>query len=465
MGSPQPAPKPTVPLHSSRLVRTALMLAQWFPPCQAWPTAAARARLLAGHLPEHGWQTIVLAPDMTGGACKCGWCADRKRCEPLHAPGSSVHRLRVRPSMLRRAASARARAPRSGRETAVPTAGAGASGHGHPSPSEVMWLLGDTHSDWPRVAVTHANRLLGGGTVDAIWTTSAPFAHIKIGDRLARQHELPWVADLRDPVSTDVTAPSGWLEAAVGLRRKMYRRPLLNASAITAATGQVVLSDGPWLGREPVLLVPGFDDQDWTAARAEAEPDVQRFEVVFTGKLYETYRRPDVFLRGLRLAAERLEAKDRERLRFVYYGRSGKFLRGLAVDLGCSDLVEDRGFLDPAAIPSRSSSASALLLLTNDVGDSGVPGGKFFEYLGAHRPVLAVPGKDQYVASVLSRTNAGQGADDEHQVADILVRWFSVWRRNGALPFEGDLEEIEKFSARASAGRLAALLSAAGAGV
>jgi hypothetical protein len=303
--------------------------------------------------------------------------------------------------------------------------------------------------------------MLERGGVDAIWTTSAPFAHIHIGHRLAQEYGLPWVADLRDPVSTDVTAPPGWLERAVRLRRAAYRRPLQAATAITAATGQVASVDGPWLGREPIILVPGYDESEWTAARAQAVVNQDRLEIVFTGKLYENYRRPDVFLRGLRLAADRLGPDDRHRVRFVYYGRSGDFLRGLAERYGCAELVEDRGFVDPGAVPVITAGAGGLLLLTNDAGDSGVPGGKFFEYLAAHRPVLAVPGGDQYGASVLSRTGAGVVADGEQQVAGVLVDWFTTWRARGALPFAGDVSAIEEFSASRSAALLAELLAGA----
>lgn len=435
-------------------MRTVLMLAQWYPPCQAWPTAATRARLLVTQLPEHGWQTVVLVPDMTGGVCGCQWCADPGREELAPNPGITVHRIPVRRSALR-ATRSLVRRPQGA------TAPTGAGGARSTSLAEAVWLLGDAHSNWPRVAAAHARRLLDRGGVDAVWTTSAPFAHVHIGHRLAEEHGLPWVADLRDPVSTDVTAPPGWLERAVRLRRTAYRRPLQAATAITAATGQVASVDGPWLGREPIVLVPGFDEDEWEAARAQAVPATDRLEIVFTGKLYESYRRPDVFLRGLRLAAERLGAEHSRRLRFVYYGRSGGFLRGLAERYGCVDLVEDRGFVDPGAVPVITAGAGALLLLTNDAGDSGVPGGKFFEYLAAHRPVLAVPGGDQYVASVLSRTGAGVIAEDERQVAGVVVDWFRTWSSTGALPFAGDVSVIAEFSAATSARRLAELLAGA----
>lgn len=437
------------------MTRTVLMLAQWYPPCQAWPTAATRARLLATQLPEHGWQAVVVVPDMSGGACTCNWCSNPGREVPALAPGITVHRIPVRPSVLR-AARAVVRRPAANAATSPAKPGDRTN-----SLAEAVWLLGDAHSNWPRVAAAHAGHLLERGGVDAIWTTSAPFAHVRIGHRLAEEHGLPWVADLRDPVSTDVTASPGWLEGAVRLRRTSYRRPLQAATAITAATGQVAGIDGPWLGREPIVLVPGFDEDEWAAARTRATPAADRLEIVFTGKLYEHYRRPDTFLRGLRLAADRLGPDDSRRLRFVYYGRSGEFLRGLTERYNCAELVEDRGFVDPAAVPAITAGAGALLLLTNDAGDSGVPGGKFFEYLAAHRPVLAVPGGDQYVSSVLSRTGAGVVADDEEQVAEALLDWFRTWRGDGALAFPGDTSAIKEFSAATSARRLAELLDGA----
>jgi len=434
------------------MTRTVLMLAQWYPPCQAWPTAATRARLLATQLPEHGWQTVVLVPDMTGGACGCAWCRDPGRAELEPTPGVTVHRIPVRRSALR---AARAIGRRPGPTAPAPPA------ERTKSVAEAVWLLGDAHSNWPRVAAAAAGRLLERGGIDAIWTTSAPFAHLHIGQRLAEEHGVPWVADIRDPASTDVTAPPGWLDRAVRLRRAAYRRPLMAAGAITAATGQVAALDGPWLGREPIVLIPGFDEAQWARARELAVASHDRLEIVFTGKLYENYRRPDVFLRGLRLAADQLGPESSRSLRFAYYGRSGDFLRGLAERYGCGDMVEDRGFVDPAAVPMITAGAGALLLLTNDAGDSGVPGGKFFEYLAAHRPVLAVPGGDRYVASVLSRTGAGIVADGEEHVADILVDWLRAWHTTGTLPFAGDASAIDDFSAGRSAARLAELLAGA----
>ena len=77
--------------------------------------------------------------------------------------------------------------------------------------------------------------------------------------------------------------------------------------------------------------------------------------------------------------------------------------------------MDDRGFVAPDRMPELIASASGLLLLTNEVGASGVPGGKFYEYLAAHRPILAVPDVDSFVREVLSRTGAGEAASNAEE--------------------------------------------------
>lgn len=433
-------------------MKSVLMLAQWYPPCQAWPTAATRTRLLATNLPEQGWETTVLVPDLSAGACGCAWCK-APSTQPVDPSGTTVYRLKTRPSAVR-AVSQQLRT-RSTPPTEEPSNG---SAPNRSALSELAWQLGDTHSNWARVVSTQADQLLRRGSFDALWTTSGPYAHLRIGARLARRHGIPWIADLRDPASTDVTAPEGLFGRLVRARRSVYRQPLLKANSITTAIQHVVEVDGPWLGREPILIPPGFDSNEWDRARVEASPPAGRFEIVYAGRFYEQHQRLDMFLQGLELAASRMTADDRKRLRFVYYGRNGPIVRNLAIQYGSADLVEDRGFVQPDSMPGVLASATLLLLLSIGSGGSRMPGGKLYEYLGARRPILAVPGGGRRVASTLSETRAGIAVDDAQAVANEIGRSFGEWQAHGQLAFGGLADRIGAFSARHSARSLADLL-------
>ncbi len=148
-------------------------------------------------------------------------------------------------------------------------------------------------------------------------------------------------------------------------------------------------------------------------------------------------------------------------VRLVYYGRDGAELLDIAADEGCAHLVEDRGFVSPDAMARRLTSASALLLLTNEAGASGVPGTKLYEYLAAHRPILAVPDVDRFVQVVLERTGAGVAAGGADEVASVILQWVAEWRVSGQVAFCGDPHAIEEYSDAGTVQRLAQLLDGA----
>ena len=85
--------------------------------------------------------------------------------------------------------------------------------------------------------------------------------------------------------------------------------------------------------------------------------------------------------------------------------------------------------------------ADALLLVTAPEGLAGSPGGKLYEYLAACRPILAVPGTDEFVADVLQRTGHGVCAPDAEAVQAALERLASGSLIAPSWP-SADLEEF-----------------------
>jgi hypothetical protein len=58
--------------------------------------------------------------------------------------------------------------------------------------------------------------------------------------------------------------------------------------------------------------------------------------------------------------------------------------------------------------------------VTAPPGYEGAPGGKLYEYLAACRPILAVPGSDDFVADILARTGHGVALRDADAVKEAL---------------------------------------------
>lgn len=430
------------------MTRRVLMMAYWFPPCVRWPTAAARAAGFARYLRKEGWEPVVLAPDLSGGICFCGGCGEDggERNEAF----DGVETIRLPVALRRGVALARSLRSRN--------SGGKDEGRASPRPKfETLALFFEVKTDWVALARERGELLVSEGAFDAIWTTSPPFETLRVGSHLTRRTAVPWVADLRDEISR-IHGQRPLAEKAAMVRRRILRRDARRAAAVVAVTPTLAEVDSSWLGREVVAIPSGYDPRAWPAS-ADREPSTnERFTLVYAGKFYEGYRVPDPALLGMRSFIRGLPASERDSVRFVYYGRDGDFLRLRAAALGLLPWVEDRGFVVGSTLRYSLISADVLLLLTNVVGHDGVPGGKFYDYLAAGRPILAVPGGDDFVDEALRSTRAGLSASEPREIAEALAHWYESWRTAGRVPSQGLPEAAAAYSIDTSARRLASLL-------
>ena len=91
-------------------------------------------------------------------------------------------------------------------------------------------------------------------------------------------------------------------------------------------------------------------------------------------------------------------------------------------------------------------------------GEKGIMTGKIFEYLGARRPVLCIPGDNDCVDALLKETKAGVICRNAEEAAEQLLRWYQQWQQTGNISYDARDEQIMKYSRQKQAGQLAELL-------
>jgi glycosyltransferase involved in cell wall biosynthesis len=383
-----------------------LLVTLYFPP--AGGGGVQRPLKFASHLPAHGIETHVLAPDNQD------WVhGDEDLALPTQA---WVHRVRyvgpkdVKPAELLYGKEGLARvgtqATLLGRRLLVP----------------------DENVPWSTVALPTALRLVRNEGIDVVLTTSPPGSLHLLGAAVQKATGVTWVADLRDSL---VAHPHrrGDQSRLVRLKEKaaggVARLVASRADAIVVAADAIAEEARALEPRGRVVTIAnGCDFDDF--AGLEHRPS-ERFRLTHAGSFFGR-RDPRPFLRAL--ADSGLEDVV---VRFVGDFRSSD--REFAEGLGLGDRIELDGYVPRRRSLELQRDSEALLLLIPAAGGRGrgVLSGKVFEYLAAERPILAAVPPDGAAAALIRDTGAGIVAapDDPAALRDALVELHGRWRAGG----------------------------------
>jgi len=379
-----------------------LLVTLYFPP--AGGGGVQRPLKFASHLPAHGIETHVLAPDDPK------WVHEDV---DLPLPTQAwVHRARyVGPRGRRLADELHGR---SGLDLAVRRA----------STVGRRLLLPDENVTWNATAIPKAISIVRSEGIDVVLTTSPPASVHLIGAAVQRATGAKWVADLRDSIalhahrSADGMGARAKQKARAGVAHLVARK----ADAIVTAAEAITAETRGLSPAGLLVTIPNGCDFDDFAGLDYVRGD--RLRITHAGSFFGK-RDPKPFLRAL--AASGLEDVT---VRFLGDFRPGD--REAVHELGLDDRVE----LIPH-VPRRESlrlqrESDVLLLLIPEAGGRGrgVLSGKVFEYIAAERPILAVVPPDGAAAELVRDANVGVVAapEDIDAIRDALVDLHARWR-------------------------------------
>ena len=379
-----------------------LLVTLYFPP--AGGGGVQRPLKFASHLPAHGIETHVLAPDDPK------WVHEDV---DLPLPTQAwVHRARyVGPRGRRLADELHGR---SGLDLAVRRA----------STVGRRLLLPDENVTWNATAIPKAISIVRSEGIDVVLTTSPPASVHLIGAAVQRATGAKWVADLRDSIalhahrSADGMGARAKQKARAGVAHLVARK----ADAIVTAAEAITAETRGLSPKGLLVTIPNGCDFDDFAGLEYVRGD--RLRITHAGSFFGK-RDPKPFLRAL--AASGLEDVT---VRFLGDFRPGD--RDAVHELGLDDRVE----LIPH-VPRRESlrlqrESDVLLLLIPEAGGRGrgVLSGKVFEYIAAERPILAVVPPDGAAAELVRDANVGIVAapEDVDAIRDALLDLHARWR-------------------------------------
>lgn len=410
-------------------MRRVLFIAYLFPPIAN--SGTRRSLAFANHLPDVGWEPLVLTLEPEPQA-------------PLDAellaevrPGTRIERV---------ALQSRLRARR------------WAGWLGERAVEALAWRLRvranvpDGAASWLAPAVERAMALHQSEGFDAIYASGWPWTGFLIAREVSRRTGKPYVLDYRDQWT-----PSGdmaWEHLSAEQARDnpgLERLAARDAAGIVTVTQALVDSIARDCGRGGLhLITNGFEPKDFAGDVAPVGDGLLRIN-------YTGVWRPGYGLHDLYAAIALLKAQGRPELARLRVQAAG-FKPGAAAEAGVIDWVTELGPVPHGQALTLMKQADLLYLPvpTGYYATASLPG-KLFEYLGCGRPVLAVVPERSEVARVLNDTGGGVRCEpgDVAGLAETLLSWLRGEAR--VAPPRG----MDRYSRAATTARLAQVLDAA----
>jgi hypothetical protein len=319
-------------------------------------------------------------------------------------------------------------------------------------------LLPDPQVTWLPVLTRAARRIVRERSIDLVLITAPPFSDVLLVEKLRKEFpRLAIVADFRDE----------WLSTTINLvgfsRSERARRVARSAeaSAVTNATAVVAVTEAarreiraryPQEPDNKFQLIPnGFDS---TRVRRSAAPPGSRLGgriiVTHIGTVYASTD-PTTLVEALQSLPP--EVKSRFRFRFIGHIEEPRFREAL---LQLGEMVELKGFLPQHEALAAMNETDYALLVTHDPLNVAA---KFYDYIGAGKPILATVNPDGEVRRLLEELRAGWWAGSR-DVEGIRRLFIEAASRGDALlaSYQPDLGKIAQYERKILAQRYAGVL-------
>jgi len=321
-------------------------------------------------------------------------------------------------------------------------------------------LLPDPQVTWLPMLTRAARRIVRERNIDLVLITGAPFSNFLLAERLRKEFpHLAIVLDFRDEwLSTSFDIASFQFSKSERARRFAIEA---EASAVRSATAVVAVTEAarreiraryPHEPESKFHHIPnGFDaTRSHSVAVSPNSRSEGKIVVTYVGTVYSSTE-PTALVQALQSLPA--EAKAKFKIRFIGHIEEPRYREAL---LQLGEMVELKGYLPRDEALNAMNETDYVLLVTHDRLNISA---KFYDYVGAEKPILATVHPDGDVRRLLEDLRAGWWASN-HDVDGIRQLFLDAAERGNRLrsEFRPDREKIAQFERKILAQRYAGLL-------
>jgi glycosyltransferase involved in cell wall biosynthesis len=291
---------------------------------------------------------------------------------------------------------------------------------------------------WIPSAIIKGRTLVKKYQPDVIWSSSPiPSTHY-IANKLATKHQLPWVADYRDPFHYMNGTAGKWLDK---FHKRIDQTTLNNASHITFATSAVKeLYETKYkevITEKSTVIENGYDEANFEKLKTVADKTTpfsdNKFSLYYSGVLYPNGRDPVPVLNAIS-KLKTLGHISSNNFELVFQGAgNGDDFKALITELDIESMVT---FINPVPFLSALNNminADALLLIQDQRFNKQIPG-KIYEYLRTNKPLLVkadTQGETYKLATQFQNVQVGNTTEElQASILTLLQKDNTITQRN-----------------------------------
>ncbi|MDF2450175.1 MAG: hypothetical protein K0R26_2679 [Bacteroidota bacterium] len=277
-----------------------------------------------------------------------------------------------------------------------------------------------------------------------IIVTSPPLNILKLAVAVNKEFKIPFIVDFQDSWNNLMLSenynPCRKEKFYNSMKLWYLQKWLSKVSFIITVTPSIADLIEKVTEKPVRIITNGFEKEKYTTTPVKATNSY--FNISLMGTVHPI-QDITMMLKGLNLF---LNGKDPELVRVNFIGLNSVPESSRKVKAALPDkfvYISDRVSMDESV---EMTLAANILLFPCYKGYKDYYTAKIFEYLGAGRNILMVPGNNDIVDDLILRTGTGKIANSEEEFAAILEKWYIEWKSTGSVEYRGLRENIDFYS-------------------
>lgn len=272
-----------------------------------------------------------------------------------------------------------------------------------------LLYIPDKYFGWYKYAVKKGDDLLDDWEPDIIYASAAPYTGLMIASKLSKKYNIPYVIDLRDLWSDNHNHKQYFIG------RYLEYLTLKNASALVSVSKPLVDKLRFKYPNIPCFEIRNaFDEDDFIFENNNVN---NKINISYTGMIYPDKQDPSCLFNAISKSQ-----KLKDNISVDFYGNSLDWLISLSKKYEIESVINIHSPIKREEVLRVQSQSDILLLFVwSDKNEKGIFTGKFFEYIGSAKPILAIGDNDDVVSKTIREEGFGLVSNNEQEIVDFIL--------------------------------------------